>query len=52
LNPFAVNLLDYSYAPPEDRHAVALFQGALLLASVVILFAPLDQVIEPNRAAP
>jgi hypothetical protein len=24
LNPFAVNLLDYSYVPPEDRHAVAL----------------------------
>ena len=46
VNLFAVNLLDHCDTVTQHCHAVARFQGALLLATDVVLLACLDKVVQ------
>jgi hypothetical protein len=48
LNPFTVSVLDHRCPAAENRHAVVLHQGSVLLAANMRLLAHLDQVIESS----
>src|ERR1039458_8570267 len=44
-----VGVLHHRYSAAENRHAVAPHQGSVPLASVVLLRALLDQIVQPRR---
>jgi hypothetical protein len=49
VNLRVVGVLDHRDPAAEDRHAVALHQGSVPLAAVVVLRAFPDQIVQPRR---
>src|ERR1035437_9508122 len=49
VNLCPVDVLDHRYPLAEDRHAVALHQGSVPLASNVVLRPLPDQIVQPRR---